>query len=632
MFTLDAITLRLGGHVILDRASVAMPPRARVGLVGRNGAGKSSLLKMIAGIYEADEGRIEAPSGTRIGYLKQDAPGGSGTPFETVLAAAEERAALLDEAETATDAHRIAEIHERLNAIDAHGAPSRAARILAGLGFSEDDQHRPLAEFSGGWRMRVALAALLFSEPDLLLLDEPSNHLDLEAALWLESFLRAYPASLIVVSHERDMLNNVVSHIVHVDHGKTTLYVGNYDQFERQRAERQAQDAAMRAKQEARRQKLQAYVDRWRYKAHTAKQAQSRLKALQRMAPEAEVFDDASLVFDFPSPKEVKPPLMMLDGVAVGYVPGQPVLSHIDLRIDPDDRIALVGRNGNGKTTLARALAGQLTPMDGQVKASGKLSVGYFAQHQIEELVPEDTPLQHMERMMPEAKPGEVRNHLARFGFSGDKVGVKVSALSGGERARLSLALVTRDAPHILILDEPTNHLDVDAREALVQALAGFGGAVIVVSHDRHLLGLIADRLLLVDGGRAQEFDGTLDDYRDSVLSAARAGKGKRQGEASPEPKETLSKAERKEKRKAAADARERTKPLRKAIADAEADMKKLTAKRDALDAKLIDAAPAQASELMKQRGQLTREIEEAEARWLEASEAVETAMAEVDA
>ena len=639
MFTLDATTLRLGGHVILDRASVAMPPKARVGLVGRNGAGKSSLLKMIAGIYEADEGRIEAPAGTRIGYLKQDAPGGSGTPFETVLAAAEERAALLDEAETATDPHRIAEIHERLNAIDAHGAPSRAARILAGLGFSEEDQHRPLTEFSGGWRMRVALAALLFSEPDLLLLDEPSNHLDLEAALWLESFLRAYPASLIVVSHERDVLNNVVSHIVHVDHGKTTLYVGNYDQFERQRHERQAQDAAMRAKQEAKRKKLQAYVDRWRYKAHTAKQAQSRLKALQRMAPEAEVFDDASLVFDFPSPKEVKPPLMMLDDVAVGYVPGKPVLAHIDLRIDPDDRIALVGRNGNGKTTLARALAGQLSPMDGRIKASGKLNVGYFAQHQIEELVPEDTPLQHMERMMPEAKPGEVRNHLARFGFSGDKVSVQVSALSGGERARLSLALVTRDAPHILILDEPTNHLDVDAREALVQALAGFGGAVIVVSHDRHLLSLIADRLLLVDGGRAQEFDGTLDDYRDSILGAARAGKGKsgngKSGNGMPQaeaPKVPMTKADRKEKRKAAADARERTKPLRKAIADAEADMKKLTVKRDAVDAKLIDATPSDASTLMKERGQLTRDIEDAEARWLEASEAVEAAMAEVDA
>jgi ATP-binding cassette subfamily F protein 3 len=631
MFTLDSITMRLGGHVILERATVAVPPKARVGLVGRNGAGKSSLLKMIAGIYEPDEGRIGAPSGTRIGYLKQDAPGGSATPFETVLATAEERAALLDEADTATDPHRIAEIHERLNAIDAHTAPSRAARILAGLGFPEDAQHRPLDEFSGGWRMRVALGALLFSEPDLLLLDEPSNHLDLEAALWLESFLKAYPASLIVVSHERDMLNTVASHIVHVDNGKTTLYAGNYDQFERQRRERQAQDAAMRTKQEAKRKKLEAYVDRWRYKAHTARQAQSRLKALQRMAPAAEVFDDASLVFDFPSPKEVKPPLLMLEDVAVGYVPETPVLSSIDLRIDPDDRIALVGRNGNGKTTLARALAGQLRLMDGRIKASGKLSVGYFAQHQIEELVSEHTPLQHMERLLSDAKPGEVRRHLARFGFSGDKVSVRVSALSGGERARLSLALVTRDAPHILILDEPTNHLDVDAREALVQALAGFGGAVIVVSHDRHLLSLIADRLLLVDGGTAREFDGTLEDYRDSVLSAARSKKGNGQ-DGKQMPKAPVPKVDRKEKRKAAAEARERTKPLRKRVSQAEADMKSLTVKRDAIDAKLVEATSSEARDLMKQRGQLNREIDEAEAHWLEASEAIETAMADVDA
>ncbi|MEM7193040.1 MAG: ABC-F family ATP-binding cassette domain-containing protein, partial [Pseudomonadota bacterium] len=514
MFTLDGITLRLGGHVVLDRASVTVPPRARIGLVGRNGAGKSSLLKMIAGSYEPDQGEIRLPSGTRVGYLKQDAPGGVATPFETVLAAAEERAALLDEAEIATDAHRISEIHERLNAINAHGAPARAARILAGLGFPEAAQHRPLDEFSGGWRMRVALAALLFSEPDLLLLDEPSNHLDLEAALWLEQFLKAYPASLIVVSHERDMLNTIASHIVHVDHGKTTLYTGNYDQFERQRRERQAQDAAVRAKQEAKRERLQAYVDRWRYKAHTARQAQSRLKALERMAPKAEVFDDASLVFDFPSPKEVRPPLMTLEDVAVGYVPDAPVLSRLNLRIDPDDRIALVGRNGNGKTTLARALARELEPMRGRIRKNGRLNVGYFAQHQIEDLVPDETPLQHMERLLPFATPGEVRGHLARFGFSGDKVSVAVRALSGGERARLSLALVTRDAPHILILDEPTNHLDVDAREALVQALAGFGGAVIIVSHDRHLLSLIADRLLLVDEGTAREFDGTLDDYR----------------------------------------------------------------------------------------------------------------------
>ncbi len=635
MFTLDSISLRLGGHVILDRASVSVPPKARLGLVGRNGAGKSSLLKLIAGLYEPDEGKIEAPTGMRMGCLAQEAPGGSATPFDTVLAVAEELAALLSEAEHATDAHRIAEIHERLHAIDAHGAPARAARILAGLGFSEEAQTRPLDEFSGGWRMRVALAALLFSEPDLLLLDEPSNHLDLEAALWLESFLKTYRASLIVVSHERDLLNNVASHILHVAGGKTTLYAGNYDQFERQRRERQAQASAAREKQEDRRKKLQAYVDRWRYKAHTARQAQSRLKALQRMAPVAEAVEDASLAFDFPSPKEMKPPLLMLEDVAVGYVPDTPVLSRLDLRIDPDDRIALVGRNGNGKTTLARALAGQLTPMAGRFKASGKLNVGYFAQHQIEELVPDDTPLQHMERLMAEAKPGEVRNHLARFGFSGDKVSVAVRLLSGGERARLSLALVTRDAPHILILDEPTNHLDVDAREALVQALAGFGGAVVVVSHDRHLLGLIADRLLLIDGGAAREFDGSIEDYRESVLSVGKNGKGKDskgKDRAKSGALDTARKINRKDNRRAIAVARERTRALRKTIEQTEADMKALLAKRDAVDAELAGASPSEAGELMKRRGALTREIEDAEASWLEASEVVEAALAELDA
>jgi len=617
MFTLDDISLRLGGHFILDHASASLPPKARVGLVGRNGAGKSSLLKLIAGQHEPDTGRIEAPSAMRIGYLAQEAPSGTATPFETVLAAASERAALMDEAEHAVDPHRIAEIHERLNAIDAHGAPARAARILAGLGFSEAAQHRPLDEFSGGWRMRVALAGLLFSEPDLLLLDEPSNHLDLEAALWLESFLKSYRASLIVVSHERDLLNNVVDTILHVERGKTTLYAGNYDQFERQRRERLAQAEASRASQEARRKKLQAYVDRWRYKAHSARQAQSRLKALARMEPVAEAAEDPSLVFDFPSPKELKPPLLMLEDVAVGYTPGVPVLSGLDLRIDPDDRIALVGRNGNGKTTLARLLAGQLAPMAGKLAASGKLTVGYFAQHQIEELRPDDTPLQHMERLLPDAKQGAVRAHLGRFGFSGDKAMVAVKQLSGGEWARLSLALITRDAPHILILDEPTNHLDVDAREALVQALAAFGGAVVVVSHDRHLLGLIADRLLLVADGTAREFDGSIEDYRDQVLSA---GSGK--GGNGADPSQKIS---RKDKRKAAADARERAKALRKTATLAEAEMKTLWRKREEIDAQLT-SPDAAAGELMKQRGAVERDLAAAEARWLEASEAFETA------
>jgi len=623
MLVLDGLSLRLGGNLILDKATAALPPRSHVGLVGRNGAGKSTLLKLIAGLHEPDDGRIEAPSGTRIGYLAQEAPGGEATPFETVLAAATERAELLAEAEHADDGHRIAEIHERLNAIDAHGAPARASRILAGLGFPEETQHRPLSSFSGGWRMRVALAALLFSEPDLLLLDEPSNHLDLEAALWLEAFLKSYRRSLIVVSHERDLLNNVVDHVMHVERGAVTLYPGNYDAFARLKSERRAQADAFRARQEDKAKKLQAYVDRWRYKAHTARQAQSRLKALARMQPLQAVTDDASLVFDFPSPKELRPPLIVLEDASVGYAEGTPVLSRLNLRIDPDDRLALVGRNGNGKTTLARLLAGQLKPMGGTVAAGGKLKVGYFAQHQIEELVPADTPFQHMERLLPGAKPGEVRGQLGRFGFSGEKANLAVRQLSGGERARLSLALITRDAPHILILDEPTNHLDVDAREALVEALTEFGGAVVVVSHDRHLLSLIADRLVLVDAGTAKELDGSLEDYRDMVLGA-NAGRSER-GAKSSAP------VDRKEARRLAAEAEDRAKAARKIMKEVEAELKRLVQRRTEIDAAL--AAPQAnggkpVAELMKSRAEVERSVAATEQRWLEASEHAEASLA----
>ena len=622
MLIFDGITLRLGGHLILVRASAALPPKSRVGLVGRNGAGKSSLLKLIAGIYEADDGTIEAPSGIRIGYVAQEVPGGEGTPFETVLAAATERTALLEEAEHASDPHRIAEIHERLGAIDAHGAPARAARILAGLGFDEEAQHRPLNTFSGGWRMRVALAALLFSEPDVLLLDEPSNHLDLEAALWLESFLKSYRASLIVVSHERDLLNSVPDHILHLNRGSLSLYPGDYDAFVRQRAEREAQTEAARAAQEAKAKKLQAYVDRWRYKAHTARQAQSRLKALAKLQPVAAAAEDASVVFDFPSPKEPRPPLIVLDDAAVGYAVDAPVLSRLNLRIDPDDRIALVGRNGNGKTTLARLLAGQLQPMGGELVASGKMRVGYFAQHQIEELVPNETPLQHMERLVAGAKPGEVRAQLGRFGFSGEKANVAVRLLSGGERARLSLALITWDAPHILILDEPTNHLDVEARDALVEALAGFGGAVVVVSHDRHLLGLIADRLVLVDGGTAKDFEGTLDDYRAMVLRPGNGGgeDGDRNGGRRPS---------RGDERRLGAELRESAKALRKQVVHAEAEMKRLWQQRAEIDEMLSrpNANGASVAELMKTRAEVERRLATAEESWIEASEAVERSL-----
>ena len=621
MLNLNGITVRLGGRTILDRATAALPPYGRVGLIGRNGAGKSTLMKVMIGSLEADDGSLEMPKGTRIGYIAQEAPAGDSTPFDTVLAADTERAALMIESEQeGLDPDRMAEVHERLIAIDAYTAPARASRILVGLGFDEEMQGRPLDSFSGGWKMRVALASLLFSQPDLLLLDEPSNHLDLEATLWLENFLKGYPAMMVVISHERDLLNNVVDHILHLENGQVTLYAGGYDSFERQRAERAAQLAAAKAAQDAQRAKLQDYIARNSARASTAKQAQSRAKALARMQPVQAMVDDPTLSFDFPSPDELKPPLVTLDLASVGYSAGNPVLERLNLRIDPDDRIALLGRNGNGKTTLARLLAAQLTPMDGAMQSSGKMRVGYFTQYQVEELDGDDTPLEHMTRQMKGATPGAVRAQLGRFGFSGAKATTKVGKLSGGERARLALALITRDAPHMLILDEPTNHLDVDAREALVQALNEYEGTVVLVSHDRHMLELTADRLVLVDGGTATEFSGTIEDYTDFIL-----GKGP--------SKEKVSKADRKEDKKAAAAAREAQAKLKREVSDAEADLAKLEVVLSAIDRAMFDPASAAneyknltMGELSQRRGKIVAAQEAAEARWVAASEALEKA------
>ena len=619
MLNLNGITVRLGGRTILDRATAALPPYSRIGLIGRNGAGKSTLMKVMIGSLEADDGSLEMPKGTRIGYIAQEAPAGDSTPFDTVLAADTERAALMIESEQeGLDHDRMAEVHERLIAIDAYTAPARASRILVGLGFDEDMQGRPLDSFSGGWKMRVALASLLFSQPDLLLLDEPSNHLDLEATLWLENFLKGYPAMMVVISHERDLLNNVVDHILHLEGGQVTLYSGGYDSFERQRAERAAQLAAAKASQDAQRAKLQDYVARNSARASTAKQAQSRAKALARMQPIAAMAEDPTLSFDFPSPDELKPPLVTLDLASVGYTEGNPILERLNLRIDPDDRIALLGRNGNGKTTLARLLAAQLTPMEGQMSSAGKMRVGYFTQYQVEELDGDDTPLEHMTHQMKGANPGAVRAQLGRFGFSGAKATTKVGKLSGGERARLALALITRDAPHMLILDEPTNHLDVDAREALVQALNEYEGTVVLVSHDRHMLELTADRLVLVDGGTATEFSGTIEDYTDFIL-----GKGP--------AKEKVSKADRKDDKKTAAAAREAQAKLKRDVSDAEADLAKLEVVLSAIDRAMFDPASAAneyknltMGELSQRRGKIIAAQEAAEARWVAAGEALE--------
>jgi ATP-binding cassette subfamily F protein 3 len=620
MITINNITVRLGGVAILEGATAAIPPGTRVGLIGRNGAGKSTLMRALVGQIELDHGSIEMPRRTRLGYIAQEAPAGSRTPFDTVLAADTERNELLEESETCTDHERLGDVHERLLAIDAYSAPSRAARILTGLGFDEEMQGRPLDSFSGGWKMRVALAALLFSHPDVLLLDEPSNHLDLEATLWLENFLKAYPGTLVVISHERDLLNNVVDTILHLQGGKLTVYTGGYDDFGRQRAERAAHLAAAKASQEAQRARLQDYIARNSARASTAKQAQSRVKMLSKMQPITALIDDPSLSFDFPNPSALRPPLITLDLAAVGY-DEKPVLQRLNLRIEPDDRIALLGRNGNGKTTLARLLAAQLAPMHGAISASGKMQVGYFTQYQVEELASDATPLEHMTRAMAGHSPGSVRAQLGRFGFSGHKATTKVAKLSGGERARLALALITREAPHLLILDEPTNHLDVDAREALVQALTAYEGAVILISHDRHMVELTADRLVLVDDGTAVEYAGSIEDYIDFVL-------GRNQ------PKEGRGAKTRKDRR-ADARLREEARLVRGTILEIEQRIAHLQGQIFAIEHALSDPASATKGlaglapgELARQRADLVRELEEAERQWLAASESLEQQVA----
>ncbi|GAA4641629.1 ABC-F family ATP-binding cassette domain-containing protein [Pontixanthobacter gangjinensis] len=621
MLGITGITVRLGGRTILDRATAAIPPGGRIGLIGRNGAGKSTLMKAIIGEIDPDEGSIDMPRRARMGYIAQVAPSGQATPAETVIAADVERAELLAESEVCIEPNRLGDIHERLLAIDAYTAPSRAARILTGLGFDEEMQNQPLDSFSGGWKMRVALAALLYTMPDVLLLDEPSNHLDLEATLWLENFLKDYPATVLVISHERDLLNNVVDNILHLQGGKLTLYPGGYDSFERQRAERAAQLEAAKASQDAQRARLQDYVNRNSARASTAKQAQSRAKMLARMQPIAALMEDPSLSFDFPDPAELKPPLITLDLAAVGYS-DEPVLRRLNLRIDPDERIALLGRNGNGKTTLARLLAAQLPAMEGEMNVSGKMKVGYFTQYQVEELSGDDTPLEHMTRVMPNAKPGAVRAQLGRFGFSGNRAVSLVSSLSGGERARLALALITRDAPHLLILDEPTNHLDVDAREALVQALNSYDGAVILISHDRHMVELTADRLVLVDEGTATDYDGSMDDYIDFVLGG-KSGRSKKDDEGG-EKKPRGSKKDR----KAEARAREDRRKIQSKIAACEKAMASLEKDCSAIDKAMFEPDTATGElarlsmgDLSQRRAKLGAEVEALEAEWMELSD-----------
>ncbi len=625
VLSLENLSYSIAGRALLDRANLMVDPGRRIGLIGRNGAGKSTLLKLIAGELQPDGGSIRFGQRVRLGYVAQEAPGGDVTPLEVVLKADAERTALLEEVDHhEVDPHRIAEIHDRLLTIEADAAPARAAAILSGLGFSTEWQSRPMSSFSGGWRMRVALAAVLFSAPDLLLLDEPTNHLDLEATLWLEQYLGKFPGAVLLVSHDRQLLDRAVEAIAHLDGGKLTVTPGGFAEFVRIKTEKALQLGRAAEKAAEQRAHMQKFVDRFRASAAKAKQAQSRIKALERMPQIELVVEDRVTRFSFPEPNKLAPPMLSLDNVDIGY-DGKAVLKGVSLRIDMEDRIALLGTNGNGKSTLAKLLAGRLEPLSGRQFRTGNLRVGYFAQHQEDDLVMTETPYEHLSRALPKATPPQVRAQAARFGLDADRVNTKVGAMSGGEKARLLLALATRDAPHLLILDEPTNHLDIDARDALVRALADFEGAVVLISHDPYLVDLVADRLLLVANGKVTALDGDLASYAASVTEGSTSSGGG--------SRDNSRKNDRAEGKKERAEARSKTAPLRQAVKDAELRIAKLTAEKDLLEKKLAEpgiysAGKAKDLAYINQRiAAIKRETGLAEQVWLEASSALEAAI-----
>lgn len=618
MLSITDISIRIAGRLLIDDSSAQIVPGARVGFVGRNGVGKSTLFHAIRGDLPLESGSINLPPRWRIGSLAQEAPDGPESLVNVVLKADLERDALLQEAETAHDPNRIAEIQTRLVDIDAHSAPARAAAILSGLGFSTADQARSCSEFSGGWRMRVALAATLFSAPDLLLLDEPTNYLDLEGTLWLEDHLANYPRTVIVISHDRDLLDTSVDQILHLDRGKLTLYKGTYSSFEEQRATREMLDAKHAKRQADERKRLQAFVDRFKAKASKARQAQSRVKMLERMKPVTALVTQDVREISFPAPeKMLSPPIIAVDEVSVGYAPKKPVLNRVTLRIDTDDRIALLGSNGNGKSTLVKLLAGKLPPFSGRVTRAEKLSVGYFAQHQVDELNLDGSPYDHVRKLMPDMPESKVRARVGTIGFSGKAGDTLVKSLSGGEKARLLLGLATFAAPNMIILDEPTNHLDIDSRAALAEAINDYPGAVIMVSHDRYLIEACADQLWIVADQKVTTYDGDLDDYRRMVLSARGMRTNSRdRGNDRDNARETG----RPERGKS-----EKRTPLKQKIAEAEAEIERINGIIGKIDTALalpdlFSRDPKQAAQLSKARAGAASALQRAEEVWLEAS------------
>ncbi|WP_170586344.1 ABC-F family ATP-binding cassette domain-containing protein [Ruegeria arenilitoris] len=615
MLRIENITYAVEGRPLFEGASATIPEGHKVGLVGRNGTGKTTLFRLIRGELALESGSITLPRRARIGGVSQEVPSSNVSLIDTVLAADSERSALMAEAQQATDPDRIAEIQTRLADIDAWSAEARAATILKGLGFDDADQQRPCSDFSGGWRMRVALAAVLFSQPDLLLLDEPTNYLDLEGALWLESYLAKYPHTVIVISHDRGLLNRAVGSILHLEDRQLTYYAVPYDKFAERRAERLAQAEAENAKAKARIAHLQSFVDRFRYKASKAVQAQSRLKMIERIQLISTPQEAALRAFSFPEPEELSPPIIQIEGGVTGYGDTE-VLRRLNLRIDQDDRIALLGKNGQGKSTLSKLLSDRLPLMAGKMTRSGKLRIGYFAQHQVDELHVDETPLDHLRRLRPTETPAQLRARLAGFGLGADQAETEVGRLSGGQKARLSLLIATIDAPHMLILDEPTNHLDIESREALVEALTAYSGAVVLVSHDMHLLGLVADRLWLVSDGTVKPFDGDLEAYRQMLLAR---DKPPAREKPAVKPKRA---------------SRDTILALRADLRKCEERLEKLTDMHEKLSAKLSDPALYEDDRIAdletwnRKFAEVVEAMSRAEALWVAAAERLESAEA----
>jgi len=626
MLHINDLTYRIEGRMLFDQATLFLPAKAKMGLVGRNGTGKSTLFRLIRGEAVAESGDVRVQKGVRVGSVAQEAPGGDETLMDVVLAADSERAALLAEAETATDPDRIAEIQTRLADIESHTAEARAGSILSGLGFTGEEQQRPCREFSGGWRMRVALAATLFARPDLLLLDEPTNYLDLEGVMWLQSYLKTFPGAALVISHDRDLLNGAMQKIAHLKQGKLSVYEGGYDDFEKALAEKQRLQMKLVEKQEAERRHLQSFVDRFKAKASKAKQAQSRVKRLEKMQVVATQVEDPVAPFDFPNPqRRMAPPIVRMLDVSVGYEPGKPVLRDISLNIDTEDRIGILGRNGAGKSTLAKLLNDRLEPLSGHLRKHKKLEIAFFAQHQIDDLSPDMSAYQHVIELMEDATEAQRRARLARFGLPGDRQETPAKNLSGGEKARLLFNLITFGGPHLLILDEPTNHLDMDSRAELINAINAYEGAVVLITHDRHIIESCVDRLWVVGDGTVTPYDDDIETYRQSLLGrVARDARGKK-----PAPAD-----EKSQRRRDKASLRETLKPLKAAAARWEKEAERLRGVIEIIDKGLAapglyEKDPKTATELQIKRARAVDLLDAAELNWLEAAEALETAQAE---